>query len=102
MQATITRNRVEARLSDQVLHYLDRYSDLTNPSQFDVLRQMEYARLDTANHVYLDFTGGNLYGVSQVNRHLDFLRNQVLGNPHSVNPTSFAATQFVESSRKAV
>lgn len=102
MQATITNDRTEAKVSGQGLHCLDRYPDLINHCQFDVLRQMEYARLDAEDHVYLDFTGGNLYAVSQVSRHLDFLRNQVLGNPHSVNPTSFAATQFVESARKAV
>lgn len=87
---------------DTVLNYLDRYPGLKKPSPFDVLRQMEYARLDADNHVYLDFTGGNLYAVSQVSRHLDFLKEQVLGNPHSVNPTSLAATKFVESARKAV
>ncbi len=88
--------------STHVLQYLDNYPDLMTPGQFDVLRQMEYERLDAENHVYLDFTGGNLYAVSQVRRHMQFLSNKVLGNPHSINPTSLAATQFVENARKAV
>lgn len=33
---------------------------------------------------------------------MEFLNNKVLGNPHSVNPTSLASTEFVESARRAV
>jgi len=102
MRATTTRKDLERDLDDQVLHYLDRYPALVIPGYFDVLRQTEYTRLDADDHVYLDFTGGNLYAESQVTRHLEFLRTQVLGNPHSVNPTSLAATHYVESARKAV
>ena len=98
---TITANRLE-RGRGEVSSFMDRYSSLWNSSYFDVLRQTEYARLDADNHVYLDFTGGNLYAESQVTRHLEFLRKQVLGNPHSVNPTSMVATQHVESARRAV
>jgi len=102
MQTTLVRDRIDENFPGPVLQYLDRYPALKKPGHFDVLRQLEYARLDADQHVYLDFTGGNLYAVSQVNRHLEFLRTQVLGNPHSVNPTSLASTQFVESARKAV
>lgn len=84
------------------LKHLDAYPDLQNPGYFDVLRNLEYERLDNEGHVYLDFTGGNLYAVSQVNRHLEFLNKQVLGNPHSTNPTSLLSTMLTEGARKAV
>jgi len=66
------------------------------------LRQKEFSRIDTAGHVYLDFTGGNLYPQSLVLQHQTMLLNQVLGNPHSSNPTSHFATEKVEEARAAV
>jgi selenocysteine lyase/cysteine desulfurase len=68
----------------------------------DQLRETEYARLDAQGQVYLDYTGGGLYAESQLSSHLDLLRNTVLGNPHSVSPTSAAATEFLEHARAAV
>ncbi len=66
------------------------------------LREREFARLDRERHVYLDYTGGGLYADSQVRRHADLLLANVLGNPHSSNPTSHAATQLVERCRAHV
>jgi len=68
----------------------------------DDLRATDYARLDRLGHVYLDYTGGGLYAQSQVRRHLELLENNVLGNPHSDNPTSMASTKLVEDARAAV
>jgi len=66
------------------------------------LRANEYGRLDRLGHVYLDYTGGGLYAASQVRRHLQLLEENVLGNPHSDNPTSLASTRLVEQARDAV
>jgi molybdenum cofactor sulfurtransferase len=68
----------------------------------DDLRLWEYGRLDDGDHIYLDYTGGGLYAESQVREHMELLRRNVLGNPHSVNPTSSAATALVESARDYV
>ncbi len=68
----------------------------------DRVRATEFARLDAAGHVYLDHTGAGLYPLSLVDGHLAMLRTHVLGNPHSVNPTSRPATDLVESARAAV
>jgi selenocysteine lyase/cysteine desulfurase len=68
----------------------------------DELRATEYARLDAAGDVYLDYTGGSLYAASQLDAHLRMLGETVYGNPHSVNPTSTAATVLVERARAAV
>ena len=68
----------------------------------DELRATEYGRLDASGDVYLDYTGGSLYAESQLEEHLRMLRDAVYGNPHSVNPTSSAATVLVEQARAAV
>jgi molybdenum cofactor sulfurtransferase len=68
----------------------------------DELRATEYGRLDARGDVYLDYTGGSLYAASQLEEHLSQLRDAVYGNPHSVNPTSSAATVLVEQARAAV
>ena len=67
----------------------------------DELRATEYARLDRAGHVYLDYTGGGLYADSQVRAHAALLGG-VFGNPHSTNPTSLATTELVEQARASV
>ena len=69
---------------------------------FAELRRTDFARLDAAGHTYLDYTGSGLYADSQIAEHLDLLRGGVFGNPHSVNPTSAAATELVERARAAV
>jgi selenocysteine lyase/cysteine desulfurase len=66
------------------------------------LRRTEYARLDAAGHVYLDYTGAGLYGQSQLDEHMALLRDRVFGNPHSVNPTSAAMTELVEHAREVL
>ena len=68
----------------------------------DALRATEYARLDCAGHVYLDYTGGGLYADSQVRAHMDLLLGNVFGNPHSTNPTSLAMTHLVDAARASV
>ena len=52
--------------------------------------------------MYLDYTGGGLHGVSQLDAHIELLRTRVLGNPHSNNPTSLATTALVQAAREAV
>ena len=69
---------------------------------FENLRKREFSRLEKEKHIYLDYTGGNLYPESLVSKHFDYLRTNVFGNPHSMNPTSRLSTKYVESARKAV
>jgi molybdenum cofactor sulfurtransferase len=71
-------------------------------SPLEELRRSDFARLDAAGHVYLDYTGAGLYAESQLVEHLELLRRNVFGNPHSLNPTSAAMTELVESARAAV
>lgn len=68
----------------------------------DLLRSSDYARLDMLGHTYLDYTGGGLYGMSQVDTHRSMLAEGIFGNPHSHNPSALAATVHVERAREAV
>ena len=75
---------------------------VTTSESLEELRRTEFSRLDAGGHVYLDFTGAGLYADSQLAEHLELLRGNVFGNPHSVNPTSAAMTALCERARAAV
>ncbi|XOV66955.1 MAG: aminotransferase class V-fold PLP-dependent enzyme [Fluviicola sp.] len=75
---------------------------LSHDSFFEGLRMKEFARLDEKQHVYLDFTGGNLYAQQQIDAHYKELSEHTFGNPHSTNPTSQFATKKVEEARQKV
>ncbi len=68
----------------------------------DELRATDFRRLDEQGHVYLDYTGGGLYAESQIREHCDLLREHVLGNPHSINPTSARTSELIERCRQRV
>ena len=70
--------------------------------RFTRLRRRDFARLDQQRHTYLDYTGGNLAPASLVRAHAELLATEVLGNPHSVNPSSKRATDLCESARERV
>jgi len=82
--------------------FLNAYPEYKNTAVLDDLRQREYGRLDKTQQVYLDYTGGGLYADSQLQQHLSLLQNNVYGNPHSINPTSQAMTDLVETTRDYV
>ena len=82
--------------------FLERYQQYKETASIDELRNFDYQRLDQSGQVYLDYTGAGLYGDSQVSKHLDLLRSNVFGNPHSANPTSIAMTDLVEHTRRTV
>src|SRR5512140_2719137 len=82
--------------------FLKAYPTYRGTQIIDDLRRSQYARLDAGEHVYLDYTGGGLYAESQLEQHQALLRSHVFGNPHSSNPTSGAATRFVEEARQYV
>ena len=82
--------------------FLKNHPSYTTTLALDALRASEYGRLDAQDQVYLDFTGGGLHAASQVQAHLQMLNEEVLGNPHSVNPSSTKMTRRVEEARAAV
>jgi molybdenum cofactor sulfurtransferase len=82
--------------------FLAAWPEYETTRSLDTLRAAELARLDRQGHVYLDYTGGGLYGESQVRRHAEMLLGGVFGNPHSSNPTSLAATELLERCRRRV
>jgi selenocysteine lyase/cysteine desulfurase len=92
----------DAALEDAEAAFLAEHPAYAETALLDELRATEYARLDEQGHVYLDYTGGCLYAVSQVEEHRRLLCETVFGNPHSVNPTSSGSTILVERAREAV
>ena len=82
--------------------FLVEYPAYAASSALDTLRASDFARLDQGNQVYLDYTGAGLHAASQLHAHAALLETQVLGNPHSANRTSTAATELVERTRAAV
>ena len=82
--------------------FLREHPTYTGTLVLDEWRDREYSRLDTTQQIYLDYTGGGLYAESQLTKHLNLLRRNVYGNPHSINPTSQAMTDLIEETRTAI
>jgi molybdenum cofactor sulfurtransferase len=82
--------------------FLQAYPAFETTRRLDALRAADYARLDATDTIYLDYTGGGLYALSQLRQHMDLLSGAVFGNPHSSNPTSLAMTRLVERTRQSV
>ncbi len=93
-------NATEMSTAEQA--FREAFPDFNNTSILDELRATEYARLDEQRHIYLDYTGGGLYANCQIRDHMELLRNNVFGNPHSLNPTSRAMTELCDQARTSV
>ena len=100
--AANTNSARESELARGLESFLKQCPEYGETSALDELRATEFARLDRLGHVYLDYTGGGLYGESQVRQHSEFLLGNVLGNPHSSNPTSSVSTKLIERCRNRV
>lgn len=85
-----------------MLNSVPAHSEIEDAAFFNALRQKEYPHLDAHNQVYLDYTGGNQYSISQLQEHFARLQSSVFGNPHSANPASAMSTKMVEDARKKV
>jgi len=66
------------------------------------LRDREFSRLDANRIVYLDYTGSGLYPQSLLNAHANYLSNEVLGNPHSLNEASSVSTENASMARRRI
>ncbi|MBZ5560378.1 MAG: aminotransferase class V-fold PLP-dependent enzyme [Acidobacteriia bacterium] len=82
--------------------FVQQYPEFERTGRIDALRASDYSRLDALGQIYLDYTGGSLYGESQVREHAGLLSRHVFSNPHSTNLTSAATTDLVERARRAV
>ena len=102
MPAAEQRGSVLRDMKREFALFLEEHPSYVQTEVIDDLRAREYTRLDAQGHVYLDYTGGGLYAESQLRWHTSLLKNRVLGNPHSLNPTSAAMTQLAEEARRRV
>lgn len=89
-------------MKEAYANFVARYPSYLQTAVLDELRATEYRRLDEHRHVYLDYTGGSLYAESQLKQHLEWLRSDVFGNPHSANPASVTTTDHVERTRRSI
>ena len=87
---------------DSFSDFLRAFPDYKISRVLDKLRAADYRRLDHSRQIYLDYTGGSLYGESQIKEHFTLLQKLVLGNPHSDNPTSLMSTKLVKQAKSAV
>lgn len=69
---------------------------------FDALRRREFARLDEAGEVYLDYTGSAIPAASIVAAHADRMAREIFGNPHSAHAASRRSTALIDEAREAV
>ncbi len=91
-----------ASMEEAFIAFRQKYPTFDTTHYLDELRAKEYARLDQQQQVYLDYTGGGQYAESQLRDHMELLRHNVFGNPHSTNPTSQAMTNLDEHARRYV
>lgn len=78
------------------------YPEYATTAHLDHLRSTAYSYLDEQSHTYVDYTGSGLASSPQLAAHEARLASNLYGNPHSVNPTSEAATIAVEQTRKRI
>ena len=91
-----------ASMEEAFIAFRQKYPTFDTTQYLDELRAKEYARLDQQQQVYLDYTGGGQYAESQLRDHMELLRHNVFGNPHSTNPASQAMTNLDEHARRYV
>lgn len=82
--------------------FRESYPNFNSTSILEELRATEYTQLDKMKHTYLDYTGGGLYADCQIRDHMELLRTNIFGNPHSLNPTSRAMTHLCDQARASV
>lgn len=82
--------------------FVRRNPEYLETTALDRLRERDFRRLDEQAHTYLDFTGGQLYGTSLLDQHQQFLKANILGNPHSINPSSALAEKHIQATRSKV
>lgn len=68
----------------------------------DSLRRSDFSRLDRGGETYVDYMGGSLYPESLIRVHSAFLNSTVLGNTHSVSPSSRVSSTCASEARAAV
>ncbi len=98
----ITDTGKVAEQADAWRRFRQRFPEYDGTRALDRLRDRDFGRLDRLGQVYLDWTGGALYGESQVRRHARLLSGSVLGNPHSSSPASRSSELLVTNCRRQV
>lgn len=86
-------------IRDESLQFLEDYPDYARTEIIDHMRSRDYQRLDREGHVYVDYGGASLYSEAVVDEGTRFLKNSVLGNPHSSSRAASTSTFNVDEAR---
>jgi molybdenum cofactor sulfurtransferase len=98
----MAETHLQRSTTDAAQAFAQAYPEYAETQVLDDLRASDYSRLDETGSVYLDYTGGGLYAVSQIEEHTALLKSGVFGNPHSSNPSSLASTELVDAARSYI
>jgi len=60
---------IAAEMDSAYVEFLRTHPQYETTGLLDEWRKTEYGRLDENKQIYLDYTGGGLYGVSQLRQH---------------------------------
>ena len=85
---------IPVRLLNSYLHLvsLTKSSEYRLTWKLDTLRRIDFGRVERAKETYVDYMGGCLYPESLVQNHAEFLRQNILGNTHSLSNTQVIHT----------
>lgn len=89
-----------SRYTEEELRRVERLQPESWLKPVGELLPQDFERL--GEEVYLDHTGVAPFPASLLERHFDLLRRRVLGNPHSVSPSSSASSALVEEARQRI
>jgi hypothetical protein len=64
---------IAAEMDSAYVEFLRTHPEYEATGLLDEWRKTEYGRLDENKQIYLDYTGGGLYGVSQLRQHTAML-----------------------------
>ena len=88
-----------APLQEALAAFRQQYPTFDSTRVLDELRVTDYARLDTHQQVYLDYTGGGLYAERQLREYVELLSGNVFGNPHSTSEIEKVTDERVQWGR---
>mmetsp|Transcript_12788 Transcript_12788/g.51328 ORF Transcript_12788/g.51328 Transcript_12788/m.51328 type:complete len:626 (-) Transcript_12788:69-1946(-) len=83
--------------------FLKDFSEFSETEQrFQAIRDKDFSCLDEQELTYLDYTGSMLTPLSLIDSQTEFLRNRIVGNPHSHSLPSELASAVDQRAREAV
>lgn len=74
-------------------------NDLMDSMFFENIRNKYYSRLDRNNIVYFDFAGSSIHNEELLDNYINYMNNNIIGNPHSNNVAAQNSESILENVR---